>query len=75
MSFFVRQDPRWREAADPSPGGAVWRALRRRVLAGAVLRLDRTGQNANARRLLATWNGDSTPRPRQRRSRTACATT
>lgn len=37
MSFFVRQDPRWREVADPSPGGAIWRALRRQVVAGSIV--------------------------------------
>lgn len=37
MSFFVRQDPRWREVADPSLGGAIWRALRRQVIAGSIV--------------------------------------
>ncbi|MFI4888488.1 MAG: penicillin acylase family protein, partial [Burkholderiales bacterium] len=37
MSFFVRPDPRWREVADPSPGGAIWRVLRRQVVAGAIV--------------------------------------
>lgn len=37
MSFFARQDLRWREVADPSPGGAIWRALRRQIIAGAIV--------------------------------------
>jgi penicillin amidase len=37
VSFFVRQDPRWREVAGPSPGGAIWRALCRQAVAGAIV--------------------------------------
>jgi len=37
VSFFVRQDQRWREVADPTPGSAIWRALHRQLVAGAVV--------------------------------------